>query len=213
MRRGECSAIVNAPGVPCSAASAPCRFSRGNVLLNLSLGRAHISRFKKRNREKGLLNFVRKLEPGTPNPCRYFRDEVTRLPLKQESPVDRHTTLTPSLQCYLAEILVLESDRGQARQSDIAERMHVHKSSVTGALKKLAHAGLAVYQPYGRIELTPAGRRIAEAVLHRRKVIADYLDLILGIPEDYALQAASDMESRVPGFVIDRLADRLRRLE
>lgn len=118
--------------------------------------------------------------------------------------------LSISRQCYLAEILVLEAARGAAKQSEIAARIRVNRSSVTAALRILADRGMVLYEPYGAVTLTPQGRHMAEAILARRSIIRDYLMKALDMEERAATDAACCMQYSVPDIVLDRFSERLR---
>lgn len=119
--------------------------------------------------------------------------------------------LTPSQQCYLAEILSLESDQGGVRQSEIAARLGVNKPSVTAALRGLAKRNLISYRPYGAAILTPEGRARAETILVRRRIIREYLVTILDIAEEAADDAARHMQCALPDIVVDRFSVRLKK--
>ena len=118
--------------------------------------------------------------------------------------------LSPSRQWYLAEILCLEAEQGCARQSEIAERIGVNKSSVTAALRSLAERSLILYEPYGTVTVTPKGRRMAEMILAKRRIIRDFLVFILGMADDMAHAAACRMQSSVPDMVMDHFSASLR---
>ena len=94
--------------------------------------------------------------------------------------------LTPSLEDYLETIFHLESANQQAKAKDIASSLGVKRASVTGALKILAEKGLINYQPYSKITLTPEGFRQASRIVHRHKVIADFLENFLGLDKEKA---------------------------
>ncbi len=118
--------------------------------------------------------------------------------------------LSLSRQCYLAEILALEADQGCAKQSEIAARIRVSRSSVTAALRSLAESGMVLYEPYGAVTLTPKGRRMAETILARRSIIRDYLIMALNIDEGSASDAACSMQHSVPDIVLEGFSARLR---
>ncbi len=118
--------------------------------------------------------------------------------------------LTPSQQCYLAEIMTLESQYGQARQSEIAQRLQVNKSSVTAALKVLARHGLIEYEPFGPVWLTPEGRIQADIVLERWRLMREFLMKTLNLEEDLANEAACRMCKSAPQHVMDLIAVKLK---
>jgi len=106
---------------------------------------------------------------------------------------------------YLEAILQLVAQKGIARARDIAKRLSVHKSTVTGALRHLADKGLVNYTPYEASTLTPQGRKIAREVLRRHKTISTFLSQVLLLQKDVAEENACRMEHAVDQAVISRL--------
>ncbi len=113
--------------------------------------------------------------------------------------------LTESNQGYLEVILELETDQKVARAKDIADRLGVQRGSVTGALKSLEEKGLIHYQPYSFITLTEAGRKIAEEVAYRHRMLKDFLLNVLQIDEPTAEATACRMEHAIDSKSLKRL--------
>ena len=113
--------------------------------------------------------------------------------------------LTESLEDYLETILLLTREHTVARSRDIAARLGVQRSSVTGALHALADRKLIHYEPYGYVTLTEEGTRQAERVRRRHEVLRDFLIRVLSIEEDEADSTACRMEHAVSKTVVDRL--------
>jgi len=114
--------------------------------------------------------------------------------------------LSQSLEDYLEAIHHLVHAKGAARGKDIAERLKVNRSSVTGALRALAEKKLVNYAPYDLVTLTPEGGQIAERIIHRHVVLKDFISRVLGLEEQIAEQNACRMEHAVSQQVLDRLA-------
>ena len=121
--------------------------------------------------------------------------------------------LTPSRQCYLAEILSLEGEQGRVRQSEIAARMGVNRPSVTAALRTLAERSFIRYEPYGDVVLTAEGRQTAQNILARRRIITEYLLTFLDITDGVAHEAACRMQYAVPDIIVDQFSKQVRRRE
>ena len=113
--------------------------------------------------------------------------------------------LTESLQGYLEAILALESAHHVARAKDIAERLGVQRGSVTGALKSLEEKGLIHYRPYSYITLTEEGRRLAEEVARRHRVLCEFLRGVLQVDEQTAEETACRLEHAVDPLTLERL--------
>ena len=113
--------------------------------------------------------------------------------------------LTESLEDYLETILLLSRAHTVARSRDIAARLGVQRSSVTGALHALSDRKLINYEPYGYVTLTPTGIEEAERVLRRHEVLRDFLVNVLSIDAEEADATACRMEHAVSKTVVDRL--------
>ena len=96
-------------------------------------------------------------------------------------------TLSESMEDYLETIFLLIREQAVARSRDIAARLNVNRSSVTGALQALAERALVNYEPYGYVTLTPAGTEVAQKVVRRHEVLKDFLVKVLSIEETEAM--------------------------
>ncbi len=106
---------------------------------------------------------------------------------------------------YLEAIVALEQEQGRVRVRDLSERLAVHKSTVTAALKVLTDKGFITYEPYGRIAMTSVGRATAERVLQRHRLLKSFLRDILLVELDVAEENACRMEHVIDAGVLDRL--------
>lgn len=113
--------------------------------------------------------------------------------------------LSDSLEDYLEAIFHIEEKKHAARAKDIADRLSVSSSSVTGALRLLSEKGLVNYAPYDLITLTPSGKSLAEDVVHRHEILRDFFVKILHIQEKEAEEAACKMEHGISGILLDRI--------
>ncbi len=102
--------------------------------------------------------------------------------------------VTSSLQDYLEVILNLIQEKKTARVTDIAERLNIAKPSVIQALTILKERGLIVQDRYGPVELTAEGKRYAQRIRHRHKVIYGFLTQVLGVSAAAAEKDACLME-------------------
>ena len=113
--------------------------------------------------------------------------------------------LSASLEDYLEAIFHVVAERQVARSRDIAKRLGVNRSSVTGALHSLAQKGLVDYEPYEAITLTRSGNAAARDVVRRHEVLRDFLVRILSVEAVEADQAACQMEHAISRPVLERL--------
>ena len=117
----------------------------------------------------------------------------------------RHKKLTESQEDYLEAIYHIASSKQVARAKDIAARLKVNSSSVTGALRVLADKGLIHYAPYDVVTLTDEGKNIAEDVVRRHEVLRDFFERILGVDGIEADDAACQVEHAMTRSVLDKL--------
>jgi len=115
------------------------------------------------------------------------------------------TQISATLEDYLDTILSLSEDNGEARVRDISERLSVHKSTVTAALKTLVEKKLVVHEPYGGAALTPAGRNIATRVARGHSVVRSFLRDVLLVDSHIAETNACRMEHVMDKIVLERL--------
>ena len=115
--------------------------------------------------------------------------------------------LSESLEDYLETIFHLVAEKGAARARDIAKRLEVARSSVTGALHSLAEKGLVNYAPYEVITLTREGEAAAREVVRRHEVLRDFLVKVLAINEKLANEGACQMEHAIPPAVFERFME------
>jgi DtxR family Mn-dependent transcriptional regulator len=112
--------------------------------------------------------------------------------------------LSASLEDYLEAIHHIVQAKGAARPKDIADRMGVNNSSVTGALKALAAKDLANYAPYDVVTLTPEGQVLAQDVIRRHEALKAFFEKVLRIESSVAEEGACKMEHEVPRPILER---------
>ena len=83
--------------------------------------------------------------------------------------------MTKSLEDYIEVVYVLIHEKRRARVRDIATALKVKMPSVVKALTELKRLALVTQEPYGDVELTVKGRRIATIILNRHRKIRDFL--------------------------------------
>ena len=113
--------------------------------------------------------------------------------------------LSASLEDYLETIYLIVQDKQAARAKDIVERLGVHKSSVTQALRSLAEKGLVNYAPYDLVTLTDEGRAAALDVVQRHRSLRAFLEEVLGLAPEHAEADACRLEHDLSPEVARRL--------
>jgi DtxR family transcriptional regulator, Mn-dependent transcriptional regulator len=89
--------------------------------------------------------------------------------------------ITISKEDYLKAIAEAEAEGENVISATLAHWLSVTRPAVTAALKRLTKDGLAKVGKNGRIQLTPAGRQIAERTILRHHLIERMLTEIFGM--------------------------------
>ena len=119
--------------------------------------------------------------------------------------MSRSEPLSSNMEDYLEAIFHISEQKQAARAKDIADRMQVNKSSVTGALRSLSDKGLVNYAPYDIITLTGRGKKLAVEIVRRHEALKDFFIKILLIDKTEAEQAACKVEHEISKNIVDRL--------
>jgi len=102
-------------------------------------------------------------------------------------------TVHESAEDYLETILILQSRNGLVRSIDIVNEMNFSKPSISIAMKKLREQDYIEMDQNGYISLKPEGRKIAERIYARHKLLTKVLEAI-GIDEKKAEDEACKIE-------------------
>ena len=98
-----------------------------------------------------------------------------------------------SAENYLEAILMIQLEKGSVRSIDVAHQLSFSKPSVSRAVSLLRENGYILMDRDGLLELTPAGREIAETIYERHILLSRWL-VSLGVPADIAAEDACKME-------------------
>lgn len=121
--------------------------------------------------------------------------------LKRQVEMSRHTD-----EDYLKHIFQVRLRKGTVKIKDLSEAIGRNDSSVRAAVAKLTERGY-VRENEGRggnVELTEEGRRIAEQILQRHRMIQDWM-IRLGISAEEADRQACQMEHVISDRVISAI--------
>ena len=93
--------------------------------------------------------------------------------------------------------------------SAIAERLEVSPASASAMVKRLESMGLVEREPYHGVKLTPAGSRVALAVLRHHRLLELYLAEALGMPWDRVHEEAEVLEHAISPALSELIATKL----
>lgn len=113
--------------------------------------------------------------------------------------------LSESLEDYLEAIYNEVIKKGEAKVTDISNILNVKKASVTGALISLKNKGLINYEPYSSITLTKLGEKHAAEIIERHTVMCEFLENILNLPKNEAIENACKMEHIMSEVMFERM--------
>ncbi|WP_127104163.1 manganese-binding transcriptional regulator MntR [Pararhodobacter zhoushanensis] len=100
------------------------------------------------------------------------------------------------LEDYVELIGDLIAEHGEARITDLAQRMGVTHPTVTKAVARLRREGLVISRPYRGVFLTDSGAAMADKVRARHRTVVSLL-VALGVPPETAELDAEGMEHHV----------------
>lgn len=118
---------------------------------------------------------------------------------------DTELSLSPAMEDYLKSIFRLEERQQRVTTQALAERLDVAPASVTSMVKRLAERGLLTHERYRGVELTEAGRRVAQEMIRHHRLLELYLTQTLGFAQDQVHAEAERLEH----FISEQFEDRI----
>jgi len=91
----------------------------------------------------------------------------------------------------------------------VASTVGVTPGTATTMVKALAESGLAEYEPYSGVRLTPAGEKLAGLVLRRHRLVELFLVQVMGMSWAEVHEEAEQLEHVVSERLIQRIDDML----
>src|SRR3954465_12163536 len=95
----------------------------------------------------------------------------------------------------------------------LASALGVVPGTATTMVKALADSGLARYEPYAGVRLTPAGEKLAALVLRGHRLVELFLVKVMGMSWTEVHDEAEQLEHAVTDRLIDRIDEMLGRPE
>jgi DtxR family Mn-dependent transcriptional regulator len=93
----------------------------------------------------------------------------------------------------------------------LASALGVVPGTATTMVKALAESGLAKYEPYAGVRLTPSGEKLAALVVRRHRLIELFLVEVMGMSWTEVHEEAEQLEHAVSDRLIDRIDEMLGR--
>ena len=107
---------------------------------------------------------------------------------------------------YLRAIYLLgERNKGYASTTETARYLHLSKSTVSERMKDLMRDGLVVPDKYSSIKLTSRGRKIAQSLTFKHRILEVFLNSTLKLPRSRVHAEANRLEHGVSDEVANKL--------
>src|SRR5215467_8231019 len=103
----------------------------------------------------------------------------------------------------------LPRDERLVPMGHVASSLDVTPGTATTMIKALAESGLAEYEPYSGVRLTPAGEKLAGLVLRRHRLVELFLVQVMGMSWADVHDEAEQLEHVVSERLIERIDDML----
>ena len=107
--------------------------------------------------------------------------------------------------------MALEDSGALVPMGQLAASLGVVPGTATTMVKALADSGLAYYEPYVGVRLTPAGEKLAALVLRRHRLIELFLVKVVGMSWTEVHDEAEHLEHAVSDRLIERIDEMLGR--
>jgi DtxR family Mn-dependent transcriptional regulator len=105
----------------------------------------------------------------------------------------------------------LPLDQRLVSMGHVAAALGVTPGTATTMVKALAESGLAEYEPYSGVRLTPSGERLAALVLRRHRLVELFLVNVMGMSWAEVHDEAEQLEHVVSERLIERIDEMLGR--
>ena len=103
----------------------------------------------------------------------------------------------------------LARDARLVPMGQVAAALGVTPGTATTRVKALAESGLAEYEPYSGVRLSPAGEKLAGLVLRRHRLVELFLVQVMGMSWAEVHDEAEQLEHVVSERLIERIDDML----
>lgn len=116
-------------------------------------------------------------------------------------------TLTYTEENYIKAVYSVQyrNESGEVSVNEIAERMQTRPATVTDMFKKLSEKELINYEKYKKVQLTPAGEKIALSILRKHRLWETFLCNKLNFSWDEVHEVAEQLEHIQSQKLIDKM--------
>lgn len=120
--------------------------------------------------------------------------------------------LQESGEMYIESIYVLSKKSGNVRSIDVCEYLGYSKPSVSRAMSLLKKGGFVTVDGNGYLNLTDAGREVAEKMYQRHTVLSQWF-MSIGVSETTAVEDACKIEHHISDETFNAIKNMLKSKE
>ncbi len=113
--------------------------------------------------------------------------------------------VTTNREDYLRALYVMEEKNHEIKSIGIAQYLNVSKPSVSEMARELSKEGLVSYKKYSRLRFTQKGRRIAQKLTYKHRLIELFLKKVLKIDSGSIHDEAHRLEHAFSDESIEKL--------
>lgn len=106
---------------------------------------------------------------------------------------------------YLETIYRLSRHEGYVRISEIARARGVRLPTVISAISRLKENALVRQEYYGKVSLTPTGKKMGAKIYKTHRILRIFFDEVLGLPYEMSEENACRMEHGANREIVRRL--------
>ncbi len=117
---------------------------------------------------------------------------------------------TQNREDYLRALYVLHENGQELKSSDVASYLGVTKPSVSEMVRRLNQEGLIRSAPYTRLQFTPKGKRMAEHLTSKHRIIELFLKQVLKRSDSQLHEEAHRLEHAFSNDSIEQMRKLLR---
>lgn len=101
---------------------------------------------------------------------------------------------TANKEDYLRGLYILQEEKGEIKSIDLAHYLNISKPSVSEMIQKLNKEGVISYKKYSKIKFTSKGRKLAQKLTSKHRLIELFLKNMLKIKSNNVHQEAHRLE-------------------
>lgn len=89
--------------------------------------------------------------------------------------------VTANREDYLRAMYIMEEEKKEVKSIDLANYLNVSKPSVSEMVRQLGNEGFVNYRRYQKVRFTPKGKKLAENLTYKHRLIELFLKEVLKV--------------------------------